>query len=240
MFTNLQRFETLVPSDPPETIADLDPRLRIYSDEQLEIWYSPMGESARKPAIWILGITPGWNQMRIAYEGAAEALRGGASAHTAAGCRKPKVAFAGSMRENLIAMLDSLDLPRLFELDTSRDLFGSRLLRTGSVLKYPVFKHRKNYAGSNPAPAKHPVLREMLDVLLAKDIRQSASSIIIPLGKAVESALEYSIGEGRLTPERVLWGFPHPSGANGHRVSQFKSNQRRLKRQLGEWFNHVA
>ena len=240
IFTELQRFDTLLPADPPGTLADLDPNLKIYSDERVDIWYAPLGKPTPEPVIWILGITPGWRQMRIAYEGASAAMRAGASAREAVARPKPQMAFAGSMRDNLIDMLDQLKLPAHVAVESSRDLFGSKLLRTGSVLKYPVFTNGKNYTGSSPGPTKHAALLEMLDVLLAEDIRQAGHCLIIPLGKAVEAALEHSIDRGRLDAERILRGFPHPSGANGHRFRQFRDNRRRLKRQIDRWFAGTA
>jgi len=38
--------------------------------------------------------------------------------------------------------------------------------------------------------------------------------------------------EERIRPGRWLSGFPHPSGANGHRVRLFNDNHTYLSRQL--------
>jgi len=74
VFADLANFAGLIPEDPPELLADLDPRLRIFADDSLEVWYAPLGNPSPNPRLWILGITPGWHQMRIAYDGAAKAL----------------------------------------------------------------------------------------------------------------------------------------------------------------------
>lgn len=38
-----------------------------------------------------------------------------------------------------------------------------------------------------------------------------------------------------LNKERVLWEFPHPSGANGHRVRLFKEAKERLRGRAATW-----
>lgn len=236
MSNELQKYEHLIPKTAPESLDDLADGLRMYSDQRVEVWYAPLGRRTSSPAVWILGITPGWNQMRIAYEGAAEALQLGRSAKEAAGCPKPRVAFAGTMRTNLIMMLDEIGLGAALGLASTEALFGTDLLRTGSVLRYPVFTNRKNYTGSSPAPTKHVFLKSMLDTIFAEELEAVEDCPIIPLGKAVESVLAYSAMEGRVDPNRVMTGFPHPSGANGHRVSQFNRNKGNFVQKIKQWY----
>lgn len=240
MFDDLARFEALIPLDPPEVLADLDPGLRIHGDAQLEVWYAPLGRPTAFPEVWILGLTPGWQQARIAYAAAARALRGGASPKEAAQRSKPQVAFAGAMRTNLVSMLDELGLARALRTSSSAELFGSTQLRTGSVLQFPVFLRGQNYSGHGPKPTRHPVLLEMLDAVLARELDSAGNCLIVPLGRAVESCLEYSADKGRLDLKRVLSGFPHPSGANGHRHRQFAAGKADLARRVEEWANGTA
>ncbi len=236
MFTNLTKYEPLIPRVAPKQLADLDSGLRLYSDGKIDVWYSPVGKRIDSPSIWILGITPGWNQMRIAYEKASSALRSSRSLRHAVDCAKPKVAFAGSMRTNLVSMLDEIGLNTALDLTTTANLFGSNLLRTGSILKYPVFNNGRNYTGSSPAPTKHAFLKKMLDDILSEELETVSQCLIVPLGKTVEQALDYSIERGWLDSSRVLRGFPHPSGANGHRISQFNKNKDRYVSAIKKWF----
>ena len=235
LYSNLKKFKAFIPSVAPVTLADLDPRLRIYADPNIEIWYAPMGRITPRPKICILGITPGWNQMRIAYQNAADGLARGLTPSKAASMKKPGVAFAGSMRRNLVSMLDEIGLSEALGVATSSELFGSKLLRTGSVLKYPVFKNAKNYSGASPGISKHEAFREMLDTILARELATSGDCLIIPLGKAVESALAYSANRGVLDIDRVLSGFPHPSGANGHRLRIFNDKKKAFKKHIKRW-----
>jgi hypothetical protein len=226
----------LLPKAAPASLEDLPVELRIYADDKIEVWYSPVGAATENPKIWTLGITPAWNQMQIAYASAAGALQNGASPHVAATMEKPEVAFAGSMRNNLVSMMDELGFPDILSVSTSANSFGSEQLRTGSVLKYPVFSRRSNYAGPSPHPLNHPALREMVDVILADELKANKTGLIIALGKAVESVLLYSAAKGLIDQDRILSGFPHPSGANGHRRRQFEQHKKSLRAQISKWF----
>lgn len=235
MFSRLSELPKLLSTQAPQSIGDLDPRLRLYSDGRLDIWYSPMGEATRNPKLWILGITPGWSQMKIAYSAAAEMLRSGRTHDEADSAKKPQVAFAGSMRTNLISMMDEIGFPETFGVGTSAELFGSSQLRTGSVLKYPVFRDKRNYTGSTPKPTSHPALREMIDSVLVRELNATPDCLILPLGRSVELVLDYAATKTHLAADRVLTGFPHPSGANGHRKSHFAAARKELRRRVLEW-----
>ena len=239
MFTHQEMDERhrWLPTTAPRALSDLPAQLRIFADEKLEIWYSPHGDPTPSPRICILGITPGWRQVRLAYDGATKAMTAGMSRRAAARLPKPAVPFAGSMRSNLNAMLDELGLPGLLGHDRANSLFGSGDLRTGSVLRYPVFRHGANYTGHTPAPLIHPALREMVDVVLTRELKEMGTIPILPLGKAVESVLSYCVERGRLNAGQVLTGFPHPSGANGHRHRQFARHRDALSGRLREWLS---
>ena len=60
----------------------------------------------------------------------------------------------------------------------------------------------------------------MTELSCLKDIR-----LIIPLGAAVENILKDILGEAA---DNVLWGFPHPSGLNGRRISQFAEHRQNM------------
>jgi hypothetical protein len=38
-----------------------------------------------------------------------------------------------------------------------------------------------------------------------------------------------------LAPRRVVDGFPHPSGANGHRLADFKDRQGAMRATVSRW-----
>jgi len=57
-------------------------------------------------------------------------------------------------------------------------------------------------------------------------------AIVIPLGRQATSAVDLA----GVDPQRVLYGFPHPSGANGHRLAQHRANQDQLADAARAWF----
>ncbi|WP_050816289.1 hypothetical protein [Clostridium sp. DL-VIII] len=61
-----------------------------------------------------------------------------------------------------------------------------------------------------------------------KQLNNSDSILIIPLGRCVEAVLfklsEYKI----ITRNQILNGFPHPSGANVNRIAQFNENSSKM------------
>ena len=132
----------------------LVPDLLIAEEGPLRMFYAPfdwVNESAR---LIIMGITPGWTQMELACRAAREALSQGRTTDEVCRVAKQQASFAGSMRANLLKMLDALGVPKLLRIESSAALFGgvALLLHTGSVVRYPVFVESRNYTGSNPKP----------------------------------------------------------------------------------------
>ena len=61
------------------------------------------------------------------------------------------------------------------------------------------------------------------------EINELQNVVIIPLGKAVEEVLKYLIDNSIINNKyTILFGFPHPSGANGHRKEIFENNKKKL------------
>ena len=146
------------------------------------------------------------------------------------------IAFAGSMRNNLVQMMDELNVGRFYKADSFADLFGTRHLAYSSVLKYPVFTGGKNYSGRSPNLLSHPFLRSMLKNELTAELQRLSQCLIIPLGKKAEEGFSFIQDSIDSNSMQVLNGFPHPSGANAHRVRQFRENRKNLHRQIDEWF----
>ena len=69
-----------------------------------------------------------------------------------------------------------------------------------------------------------------------KEVAKLPNAFIIPLGKAVEEVLVLLISKNLIKKEQCLLGFPHPSGANGHRKIQFKDNKENLINIVNEYF----
>ncbi len=209
----------------------LNKNFELFSDQNMKIYYAPHNEIVNEQAkIFIVGITPGWTQTQIAYQTAHNGLVSGLNYISIKKECKKNSRFAGSMRKNLIKMLDELKLNGKLELDSCLELFEDHdyLLHTTSIIPYPVFVKERNYTGSNPKIMENIVLSDYMKKYFYNEVRLLKNALIIPLGKAVEEVLEMMINEGLLKREQCLLGFPHPSGANGHMKRQFEENKEKL------------
>lgn len=211
----------------------------LFNDGNMSIYYAPHNEIINKKAkVFIVGITPGWTQTSIAYKTAHDGLVKKLDYEEIKRECKRNSRFAGSMRKNLIEMLDILELNKKLGINSCGELFGSKdgLLHTTSMIPYPVFVKGKNYTGSNPKMLDNEILESYLMKYFYKEVEQLPNTLIIPLGKSVEEVLEVMIEEGLIKREQCLLGFPHPSGANGHRKIQFEENKDTLKNIINEYF----
>ncbi|MBI2061314.1 MAG: hypothetical protein HYT87_16370 [Nitrospirae bacterium] len=212
----------------------LVPALQIAKEGALRVFYCPFDSENPEAKVIILGITPGWTQMEIACRTVRDALAAGNPEEDACRHAKLRASFAGSMRVNLTRMLDALDLPRLLSIQSSSDLFGvaRSLLHTTSAFRYPVFVGTRNYTGTNPRPSQSPFLMDFAREILASELESIPNAVLVPLGRSVEEVLQLLAVENRVRAGRWLSGFPHPSGANGHRVRLFSENRESLAAQL--------
>lgn len=122
-------------------------------------------------------------------------------------------------------------------MESCAELFGEQdeILHTISLIPYPVFVKKQNYTGHSPKLLKCPFLMkyvydnflEEMEALQFKD-----NVLIIPLGRAVEEVLELLAQESKLDGERILYGFPHPSGANVNRIPQLEANKEGLIKKI--------
>jgi len=212
----------------------------------LEIFYAPFDPVNLKAKVMIVGITPGWTQLEIALRSAKDSLAGGVTDPEELGRRAWHTAsFAGSMRTNLIEMLDGIDLPQRLQIDlgSTLALFSDshkHLLRTASVIRCPVFIDGQNYTGHRPKLLETSVLREFAETVLAEQLQQVPSALVVPLGKAVSEVMTMLITQQKLDPRRCLLEFPHPSGANGHRKRQYQEARASMKAQVAAWFRRTS
>lgn len=215
----------------------------VDQENNVEIYYSPHNEYINKVAkVIIVGITPGFQQMKTAYETLRNELANGHSLEE--GLKKSKIAgsFAGSMRRNLIHMLEECGLPPALGIKDAASLFSTErnILHTTSVIKYPAFYKGKNYTGSQPMIDKNKLLSSYAYTIFPEELAQLPSkALVIPLGKAVDRVLTNLAQEGKIT-QAFLTGFPHPSGANGHRRKQFEQRKEALIKDIFQWTQERA
>lgn len=219
----------------------LNKKFELYNNNNMKIYYAPHNEVINKHAkIFIVGITPGWTQTQIAYKTANKGLIENLNHETIKSNCKRNSRFAGSMRKNLVMMLDELELNKKLSIGSCIELFGENdtLLHTTSIIPYPVFINDKNYTGFNPKILDNKILRSYMEKFFYKEVAELPNALIIPLGKAVEEVLRSMIRDNLIKREQCLLGFPHPSGANGHRKIQFEENKNNLINILEEYFEY--
>lgn len=229
----------------PEEIEKQDllhENFRLGTEGLLEMYFAPHNEIVNEQArIVIVGITPGWTQMKTAFLEVRQALHEGKPLGEAAWRAKQAARFAGTMRKNLLDMLDACGIPQTLQLSSANELFetGSDLLHTTSLIKYPVFKQGKNYTGYGPEISKSPMLSHYSNEVFTGELACITQPfLLIPLGKAVSEVINHLAKSGRVDASFCLSGFPHPSGANGHRKKQFevmKDKLRSVVQKFGEF-----
>jgi hypothetical protein len=214
----------------------LDGRFLLHRGAGFSVHYAPFDHVNVSARVVLVGITPGWEQMRLGFETARDRLRTGAGEQAVLAAVKRHASFSG-MRKRLADWLDGIGVGRAVGLPWTRELFEGRtdLLHTTSAVRYPVLRDDgRPWTGLQPAMAE-PALREITRTLLAAELSRMPGALVVPLGPAVDEALGDLVAEGRLEAGRCLAGFPHPSGANVAGPQNYRAAQPRLRAQVAVW-----
>ncbi|WP_369693594.1 hypothetical protein [Lentibacillus sp. CBA3610] len=140
--------------------------------------------------------------------------------------------------KTLVDMLDQCGIPEELGVDNASDLFekSRNFLHTTSIIKYPVFNKGKNYTGHRPPINRSPLLEDYACREFPIELTQiPAPALVVSLGKTAERVISRLIEENKLPDHTYLTGFPHPSGANGHRVKQFQQQRKQLREKVKTW-----
>jgi hypothetical protein len=220
---------------------DLPAELLLHETPRLQVYYAPFGlQRPRVVPIMMVGLTPGFAQARLAY----------ASWQQADGDRERyetllnrNVVFAGPTRLNLIRYLDDIGVAAALHLATTAELFSTRqeLMASYSLLRYPIFvgPARKNYGGTDAAH-KDPWLQSMIEHLFVPHVkRQGPQTLFVPMGKYPGLVLRELTRQNPMLSERILFGFPHTSGSNAHRHTQFLEGRDEFRRKVAAWSYHL-
>src|SRR2546423_395449 len=107
LFPNFAPLIAALPDRRSYSKADLlTPMFRLHKERDLEIYYVPLEYLNEKAHIALVGITPGWSQMEIAYRAACYGLAQGLSANEITLYVDQQASFAGPIRTTLTTMLD--------------------------------------------------------------------------------------------------------------------------------------
>lgn len=206
----------------------------IEKENNIEIYYAPHNEYINpKAKILIVGITPGFVQMNTAISTARKELEYSNDIEEIQYKCKVAGRFSGSLRKNIISMLDEIKLNEILNIDSCSELFGKKdyLMHTVSLIPYPVFVKKQNYTGHTPKLLKSSFLMRYIYNNFIDEIHKLENFeniLLIPLGKAVEEVLLKLSEEKLITEKQILRGFPHPSGANVNRLVQLEENKENM------------
>lgn len=206
----------------------LSSELLMERDGDVSVYYSPFEWVNKEARVVLVGITPGKTQAANALAEAKQALLSNLPEEQVLQRAKATGAFSGSMRPNLIAMMDSVGLNSWLGLPSCGTLFNkdAKLLQTASVLQFPIFLNGENYNGT-PDPLKNSLLRSMVLEHFGAQCLKLPDAVYIPLGPVPTKVLTWLATQGAVSSNRILDGMPHPSGANAERIKYFLSQKKK-------------
>ncbi len=187
--------------------------------------YIPFERVEKNARLVIIGITPGPNQLKLAYEEAARLLRRGESDDVVLREAKRAGGFGGSsMRPNLVRMLNHFRFAEILGISDIEELWGgeAHLLQATSVVPHAAFRNGKMFAGSFNDIVSSPVfhesfLRDFVGSLEAID----KDALFVGLGATPRDALDWCVSKGLIRADRVLGTFAHPSTSGGSSVDVY-------------------
>ena len=227
-----ENYRTLIKNTPDFSTDTLLPDSFLLEKEgKISIYYAPFEYVNENAKIVLVGITPGLQQAVNALNTAKIGLEKGSSSEDILKSVKSIASFSGSMRTNLINMLDHVGIHKKLGIASTNLLFSSHahLVQMASILKNPVFVDGENYSGS-PSMLKTPLLREVIQDFFVKEIcNKLKDPIFISLSPKVTEALEWLVSQKIINDNQILSGIPHPSGANAERIAYFLGNKQKDK-----------
>lgn len=228
----IEKFDESIYSLPDHALSagKLPDNLLLGREGALSVYYAPFDWVNTRAKVVVVGITPGKTQAVNALQAYRQARKAGQSMADASRIGKQTGAFSGSLRANLVTLLDHIRLNQWLGIGSCASLFGTHgshngLVHSTSVLQFPVFKNGENYNGT-PSIRNSVLLRQQLGHV-AHTLSQLPEALIIPLGPKVVEGLDLLIEDGVIREERVLKGLPHPSGANAERIKYFLGTKKR-------------
>jgi hypothetical protein len=205
----------------------------------LEVYYCTHNEYVNQNAkVFIVGITPGFQQMSKSIAVARHLIEEDQPVSEILYQCKREARFSGTLRKNIIEMLDELGLHKCLSLNSTSDLFTKKdfMLHTTSLIPYGVFVNGRNYTGHSPKILKNKLLFRFLKECFDPQAAMLKEALVIPLGRSVGEIMRAYVSEGLLKENNILFGFPHPSGANGHRKQQFIANKEKMRDTLMKFY----
>lgn len=221
----LDRFRAILSRDGASAARSVSTRLGADVSRRDELFYVPFEHMNSKARLVIVGITPGPNQIALAYSAVQECLRQGFDDETILARAKEIGSFGGpQMRPKLLKMLRTLGFPELLGISDAAELWGtaSALLHATSVVPHAVIRNDKPFAGSFDDVLESPLLRASFERDFAATLPLLPSNALyVALGPTPLDALDWCAARGLLQREQVMGAFAHPSNNGGSQVAVY-------------------
>lgn len=219
---NFSRFAAGMQALPVNT--ERDRRMLLWEEGKHQLYYIPFEHLNPAARLVIVGISPGPDQMKIAYNTARTSLAKGLPHDEASRRAKHAGAFGGLLRTNLCKMLDHFDIPAWLGVPTSLALFEQRqdLIYSTSVVPHAAFIGEDGLSKDFKTVLQVPAFYEcFMDCFVKRIPELHPDAKFLALGHVVKDALEWCVAHGHLDRSRVLGTVPHPSGNGGSQVRIF-------------------
>lgn len=191
----------------------------LGTESPYRLQYIPFEHVSHQARLVIVGITPGMNQLRLAYEAAQQGLNANWGDEKILEYIKKQGAFGGSaMRPNLLKMLRYFDFERLLSIGDVTSLWGSNahLLHTTSVVPHAAFKAGRMFAGSFGEVMRSGLLKKCFEESFIPTLAKlPKDAMYVGLGPCPLEALKWSADQGLINRDQVLGAFCHPSSSGG-------------------------
>lgn len=220
---------------PPDVLT---PELRIWGEWDIACHWAPFDHVPAHASMVLVGVNPGIDQALTAFTAARDALRAGAGWHAAQDAAKRSAAYTGPLRTNLLHMLDEIGLAQALGVTSAASVIGrpASPVHLTYAVRHPVSVLGRDYDGRRPQLLRYARLAAYVFEVLGPELEALPEAIVVPLGRIAGEAVAALVEAGRLDTEQCLLGMPHPSGANGHRESDFGRARLELRLQVEHWF----
>ena len=184
----------------------------------------------RAATLVIVGITPGPNQMDLAYGAVQARLKAGLPDDLVLERAKKAGSFgADTMRPNLVKMLNFFGIPTLLGIAKADDLWGvtGHDLHATSIVPHAAIRNGKPFAGTFEEVMSSKLFRECFERDFASTLPLiSSQARYIALGPTPLAALDWCCQQGLLKTDQILSAFAHPSSNGGSQVAVYLGEKR--------------
>lgn len=221
----LDRFRVILRRDGAAAAQSSATRLGADPIRRDEIFYVPFEHMNRNARLVIVGITPGPNQIALAYDAVRAGLNGGLTDEDVLVRAKESGSFGGpQMRPKLLKMLQAFGFPELLGIQDAAELWGSAsaLLHATSVVPHAAIRSGKPFAGSFDDVLESPIMKASFERDFAATLPLlSGDALYVALGPTPLDALDWCAAHGLVRRERVMGAFAHPSNNGGSQVAVY-------------------